>query len=761
MFRKMMGKKNNVNIPSLVRGQEVLVLNKDKADLLGETFAAVHSGDQLTDTHRRQMIQKIGNHKNSLEKYQKYMSTLDMNITMKEIKTVLKGTGYSAPGEDQLCYAMFRQIPEVTLKLILKLFNKIWKEGSIPNSWKRAIILPFNKPGKDPTCPNNYRPIVLTSHFSKWMEKIIVNRLGYYLEKNNLINGYQCGFRTGRSTMDALTRVSNEIEKALKMKELMIIVFFDIEKAYDSLWKEGLLIKMKQMGIGGRMYNWIANFLLDRKIRVKIGNDYSKEFNVENGIPQGSAISPILFNIMINDIFYDTDKCIKSALYADDGVIWMKGKNIKYVVGNIKKAISKVEKWSYEWGFKLSASKSCYMVVTKKRNINIETITLYGQTLERVTEYKYLGLWLDSTYSWKTHLDNLETKYKKVINLLKAVAGNNWGADRQSLLSIYRALMRSIIDYGSIIYGAAAKTSLQKIDRLQCRALRICTGAAKTTPINALLIETGETPLEMRRIKLALAYWMKIKSNKDDNVNSIILQNCWEYLKFQSNGFGWMVRKWIKMYRLDDKEIAHFNPISVIPPWLVPEVNVDLKINTMKNDWNLNEIGIKTDIYLRNTYNNYLKIYTDGSKNLKGYVGIGIYISEFKKFISKRISDQLSVFTAEMVAVILSLQWVEEVRPDRVVVCTDSKAVVESIKGEGNDRKDLVLEIPHILFRLYRGGIDVWFCWVPAHEGVKGNEKADKLAKRALEGEITISIPFGKGEGKSLIKSKEMAKNVE
>uniref|UniRef100_A0A3Q3BK07 ribonuclease H n=1 Tax=Kryptolebias marmoratus TaxID=37003 RepID=A0A3Q3BK07_KRYMA len=371
---------------------------------------------------------------------------------------------------------MFRQIPEVTLKLILQLFNKIWNEGLIPNSWKRAIILPFNKPGKDPTSPNNYRPIALTSHLSKWMEKIIVSRLGYILEHKKLINGCQYGFRTGRSTMDALIRVCNDIEKALKMKEIMIIVFFDIEKAYDSLWKEGLLIKIKQMGISGKMFNWVADFLLDRKIKVKIGNDYSKEFNVENGIPQGSAISPILFNIMINDIFSDTDKCINSALYADDGAIWMRGKNVKYVVEKIKKAIKKVEKWSYEWGFKLSASKSCFMVVTNKRNIDTGTLTLYGQPLERVKDFKYLGLWLDNYYTWKTHIENLETKCKKVINLLKAVAGNNWGADRESLLNIYRALMRSIIDYGSFLYGAAAKTTLQKIDRLQSRALRICTG---------------------------------------------------------------------------------------------------------------------------------------------------------------------------------------------------------------------------------------------------------------------------------------------
>ena len=143
------------------------------------------------------------------------------------------------------------------------------------------------------------------------------------------------------------------------MKEVMTIVYFDIEKAYDSMWREGLLIKIGKMGIGGRLYNWVMDFITDRTFKVKVGTEVSKDYNVENGIPQGSAISPVLFNIMINDIFENLDGCIKSAIYADDGAIWMRGRNVPYVMENIRKAIGKVEKWSYEWGFKMSTNKSC------------------------------------------------------------------------------------------------------------------------------------------------------------------------------------------------------------------------------------------------------------------------------------------------------------------------------------------------------------------------------------------------------------------
>lgn len=130
-------------------------------------------------------------------------------------------------------------------------------------------------------------------------------------------------------------KVSNEAEKAISMKEVMVLVYFDIEKAYDSMWREGLLIKLHNMGIGGRMYNWILDFLSNRTFCVKVGDDVSNDFNIVNGIPQGSAISPILFNIMINDIFENVGTGIGYALYADDGAIWKRGKNIRHVINSV------------------------------------------------------------------------------------------------------------------------------------------------------------------------------------------------------------------------------------------------------------------------------------------------------------------------------------------------------------------------------------------------------------------------------------------
>ena len=101
--------------------------------------------------------------------------------------------------------------------------------------------------------------------------------------------------------MDAVVRLENEIRKAQVTRESVVVVFFDIEKAYDMMWREGVFIKLHMLGVGGRVFNWVKDFLSERVIRVRIGSEVSGGYTVGNGTPQGSVISPLLYRVMIND----------------------------------------------------------------------------------------------------------------------------------------------------------------------------------------------------------------------------------------------------------------------------------------------------------------------------------------------------------------------------------------------------------------------------------------------------------------------------
>ena len=389
------------------------------------------------------------------------------------------------------------------------------------------------------------------------------------------------------------------------------------------------------------------------------------------------------------------------------------------------------------------------MICTKKRKINEPNLHLYNEKMEKVKEFKYLGMWLDEKCTWKAHVEKIETKCKKVINLMRANTGNTWGADKQALIDIYRALMRSAIDYGCMIYGAAARTHLNK---MQNRALRISLGATKTTPTKAMMVEAGEIPLELRRDKLALSYWIRLRGCGDENTTKSVLNECWEYGKFKGNGYGWYIKEKTKQYKMTEIIFNPPTPISSVPPWLFPKIQINTEIMELKEGWGDTRMNDCVNQYLKKQYYNSLQVYTDGSKDQNDHVGTGVYIPQFNIKIGKRITDQLSVYTAEMMAVIIALQWVEEVRPDSVVVCTDSVSALLSLQYMKSSREDLMLEIYQCIYRLHRIGIAIGFCWVPAHVGIEGNETADRMAKKALNMKQITDITFGKGEGKAIIK---------
>lgn len=196
-------------------------------------------------------------------------------------------------------------------------------------------------------------------------------------------------------------------------KEAVVAVFFDIEKAYDMMWKEGLLIKLDKMGIGGKLYNCIKDFLFGRYIQVRVGKSISDQFLVENGTPQGSVISPVLFLIMINDVYNNVNPDIGKSLFADDGAIWKRGRNMDFVVKKVQEAVNEVEEWSLNWGFKLSVEKSKSIFFTRKKIKEDICLKLYNHRLERVKTLKFLGLWLDISITWKNHFNKVEDKCKK------------------------------------------------------------------------------------------------------------------------------------------------------------------------------------------------------------------------------------------------------------------------------------------------------------------------------------------------------------
>ena len=638
----------------------------------------------------------------------------------------------------------------------MRLFNRIWDSGQLPAVWKQAIIVPILKPGKNPSDPSSYRPIALTSHLGKIMERIVTERLTYFLESKALLSPYQSGFRKGRNTMDSVLCLESDIKKAQACKEVVVAVFFDIEKAYDMLWKEGLLIKLKTLGIGGRVYNWIMSFLLDRKIQVRVGAEYSNVYSVENGTPQGSVCSPLLFNIMINDIFSQVEQNVGKSLYADDGALWLRGRNVAYVNKKMQSVISIVETWANKWGFKLSVAKTQVICFSKRHKVAPITLKLYGHTLEQVKVIRFLGMWFEEKLTWHAHIEKVKGKCKKVINVLRCLTGQEWGASRVTLRGIYWALMRAVLDYGCIAFMAAAESNLKMLDVMQAQALRICCGAFKTSPVAAIQVEMGEMPLRLRRVKLMLAYWVNLKGHSEQHPTKSVLNDCWEH-ESMSWSFGWIGDAKAKNIGLQDLQYSPTVVIPPVPPWLFPWPRVDLGVQKeLKNKSKFTPVFESVQMYCEQHYPDSVFIYTDGSKDPEsGCTGSAVYIPACKESIKKRLTNNVSVYTTELVAILLALQWLEEKEISNVVIASDSFSALESIKsGRSACRMDLLNEVFMFLSQLGNRGTLIYFLWVPAHVGVVGNEQADILAKQTLSSkEIDIHITLSRSEVKPIIRT--------
>ena len=185
---------------------------------------------------------------------------------------------------------MVKHLPPSAQLYTLDLFNRIWSEGKLVNDWKSLLTLavPIPKPGAVKSAPQTYRPIALTAVFCKLFERIVVNRLEWFLESHNLLNQFQSGFRKQRSTIDHIVRLQDSVHKTLHNRQHALAIFLNFSKAFDMVWREGLLQKLRNLGIGGRMHKWVADFLSDRRIRVRVGAAVSDVHRLGNGTPQGS-----------------------------------------------------------------------------------------------------------------------------------------------------------------------------------------------------------------------------------------------------------------------------------------------------------------------------------------------------------------------------------------------------------------------------------------------------------------------------------------
>ena len=660
-------------------------------------------------------------------------------ISLNEIEEAIKIAKDSAAGPDNIHYQLLKHLPNSAIITLLHIFNDIFSKGNFPSSWREANIIPIPKPGKDSTLPGNYRPIALTNTLCKTMERIINKRLIYYLEKNNIITPYQAGFRKGRSTFDQLINFESNIREAFIRKQHLIAIFFDLEKAYDTTWKYGILRDLKKSGLRGLLPSFIGEFLKDRTFKVKIKNTLSDEYKQEMGVPQGSILSPILFILKMNSIVKCLEQDMNCSLYVDDFLISCSAKDPKVAEGKIQKALDKLQKWCGENGFKFSSTKTTCVHFHQKRGIYPDPcLKINNNKITVKTQAKFLGIIFDKKLTFVPHIKYLKDKCAKALNVLKVVSHTDWGGDRKVLLRLYRSLIRSKLDYGSFIYGSARKSYLKLLDPIAHQGLRLALGAFRTTPIQSLYAEAGEPPLYLRRKKLALQYIVKLSQNRNNPTYKFVFNPKFQTL-FQRKPraiptFGIRNKQYIKEINLDPKNIIPKN-IPPKPPWLTETPNIIWNLSKYKKVETSPEIYRNMFSEVKDGLKGYISVYTDGSK-MEDAVAAAAVSNDYE--LSRRLLDGSSIFSAEIRAILLGLSIVRHTTGKNFILFTDSKSSLQAI--EQNDPENPLVSHVLKIFNMLKFKFDknIMFCWIPSHIGIRGNERADTIAKHALSKPISI-----------------------
>ena len=325
------------------------------------------------------------------------------------------------------------------------IFSGIWKKGNIIPALKKEVKALINY----------YRPISFLLVFGEIFERVIYNSLLNYFLSNKLFIPSQSGFLPGDSCIAQLLPIIHEIQTAFDENPTVDMrgVFLDISKAFGKVWHDGLIFKLKSYGVEGELLLLLKAYLRNREQRVVLNGQTSEWKRIYSGVPQGSALGPLLFSIYINDLPDGITSLCK--ILADDTPLSSKVLDVNKSVIELNADLKKIKQWAYQRKIQFNPDpyKQANEVIFSRKSISDSLshspIKFNERIITKCNNRKHLGIILDLNLNFNTHIDQKIKKCNKLIGLIKTLSVNLL---RNGLLTIYKSFIRPHLDYGDILY---------------------------------------------------------------------------------------------------------------------------------------------------------------------------------------------------------------------------------------------------------------------------------------------------------------------
>lgn len=397
-------------------------------------------------------------------------------ISPSEIKSIIHNLRLrKAPGADLIPNIVLKYLTPKSLAILASIFNACISRGHFPSSWKHAEIIVIHKPNKPKHSPSSYRPISLLSSISKVLEKLIQKRLLHYLELSNILPPCQFGFRPMHSTTHQILRLTEKIIQGFEGKKHSAAAFLDVAQAFDKVWHEGLLYKLYKFGFPKFLQNLISSFLDNRTFCVKLNSTTSTLRPIKAGVPQGSILGPLLFNIFMSDMPDPPESTL--ALYADDTAVITQSSDLDTAVDALQLSVDCLYDWFSKWRLALNPTKCEMKIFSLKKYVHPPGVFVQGNLVRWNPDdqaIKYLGVYLDRRLNWNFHVNNkLAQGYARLAQLYSMINRKSTLKPTCSIL-IYKTILRPLIMYACPVWGPSlSKSKLNKIQIFQNKILRI------------------------------------------------------------------------------------------------------------------------------------------------------------------------------------------------------------------------------------------------------------------------------------------------
>ena len=497
-FKRLLNNKKLTNIPPLLENNTFVTSFADKATIFNSYFSSIcrplDNGSTLPaitlSTHCN-----LSSVEFSHEAIAKVISKLNAN---------------KAHGADQISIAMLKLCSNDICKPLKLIFDASMATGRFPSSWKLANVQPVHKKNSR-QLKSNYRPISLLPIFSKIFEKIVFDAMYAFFVENDLISKHQSGFRPGDSTINQLLAITDEIYQSFENNAETRAAFLDISKAFDKVWHEGLLFKLKRNGISDNLLSFISDFLSDRKQRVVLNGMESSWLPIESGVPQGSVLGPLLFLVYINDLTDGISSNMR--LFADDSSLFIKVRDIEETQTQLMEDLEKISNWAHQWKmeFNPDISKQAIEVIFshKKKKPLHPPLHFNGIPVKRESHTQHIGMILDQRLNFRLHIEEKIKKANKGLGLLRFLSKY---ITRPVLDKVYKMYVRPHLDYGDIIYHNQLRDSMQLLESVQYQAALIVTGCWKGSSRVKVYDDLGWESLSDRRHFRRLSMFYRIKN---------------------------------------------------------------------------------------------------------------------------------------------------------------------------------------------------------------------------------------------------------